>query len=135
MPDRFLPLAERTGLIGAIGRSVLPELATFAGMARDLSKRDDFFISLNVSQTQLDDPAFSESLRQNMADASFPLANLVVEVTEDFTPIEPGRMTAFSAGLGSRRHQIRVGRFWPGQLEPSTIFGGSPSAFSNSTVD
>jgi EAL domain-containing protein (putative c-di-GMP-specific phosphodiesterase class I) len=83
-------------------------------MARDLSKRDDFFISLNVSQTQLDDPAFSESLRQNMADASFPLANLVVEVTEDFTPIEPGRMTAFSAGLGSADTRFALDDFGRG---------------------
>jgi diguanylate cyclase (GGDEF)-like protein len=114
LPGQFLPLAERSGMIGAIGRSVLPELGAFANSARDLSKRDDFFISLNVSHLQLGDAGYSNALRQTLAAAAFPLSNLVIEVTENFAPVEHDQMAAFSEILGSTDVRFALDDFGSG---------------------
>lgn len=114
LPGQFLPLAERTGMIGAIGRSVLPELGAFATTARAMSKRDDFFISLNVSHLQLNDTSYSNALRQTLAAAAFPLRNLVIEVTENFAPVERNQMTAFSEILGSADVRFALDDFGSG---------------------
>lgn len=114
LPGDFLPFAEKTGLLSPITRSVLPELGTFAHKARKLSQRDDFFISLNASQTQLRDTAFSSDLRRDLATAAFPFANLVIEVTEDFSPLEPDRMTACTDQLGTRDARFALDDFGRG---------------------
>ena len=80
MPSRFIPVAERTGIIADIGEWVISEvaatLATWKG--NGFSGR----IGFNVSPRQLERPDFFVKLRQALADADVPLSMVELEFTE-----------------------------------------------------
>jgi diguanylate cyclase (GGDEF)-like protein len=80
-PDRFIPLAEASGMIIAIGDWVLRmschELVRLRGLgARDLR------MSVNVSQIQFRNPEFIEKLKLALADTHIPPECLELEITE-----------------------------------------------------
>ena len=82
-PDRFIPLAETSGLIVPIGRWVLrtacEQLRDWHGThpaARTLG------LSVNVSTRQLADPAFPSEVRSIVADTGVDPGRLTLEITE-----------------------------------------------------
>jgi diguanylate cyclase (GGDEF)-like protein/PAS domain S-box-containing protein len=82
-PDRFIPLAETSGLIVPIGRWVLrtacEQLREWHGThpaARTLE------LSVNVSTRQLADPAFPSEVRSIVADTGIDPGKLTLEITE-----------------------------------------------------
>jgi diguanylate cyclase (GGDEF)-like protein len=80
-PDRFIPLAEASGMIIAIGDWVLRmschELVRLRGLgARDLR------MSVNVSQIQFRNPEFIDKLKLALADTHIPPECLELEITE-----------------------------------------------------
>ena len=85
-PDQFIPLAERTGLIGDIGafvrRRVLQEAATW----------DPVPVAINVSPIELDKPDFIANLRALLTETGYDPARLVLEMTETAFLGEPGRV-------------------------------------------
>ncbi|SHN41946.1 putative bifunctional diguanylate cyclase/phosphodiesterase [Cryptosporangium aurantiacum] len=82
-PDRFIPVAERSGLIVPLGRWVLREAcgqaaawsAVYGGAAPSR-------VCVNVSPRQLDEPDFVDDVAAALADSGLPAEYLVVEVTE-----------------------------------------------------
>jgi diguanylate cyclase (GGDEF)-like protein len=80
MPGTFIPVAERTGLIGEIGDWVIGEVAeTLSGWQRSgFSGR----LSFNVSPRQVERPDFFTKFRQAFADADVPLSMIELELTE-----------------------------------------------------
>ena len=80
MPSRFIPVAERTGIIADIGEWVILEvaatLATWKG--NGFSGR----IGFNVSPRQLERADFFVKLRHAFADADVPLSMVELEFTE-----------------------------------------------------
>jgi diguanylate cyclase (GGDEF)-like protein/PAS domain S-box-containing protein len=94
-PDRFVPLAEATGMIIAIGRWVLREacrtgveLGKWRASQRDSSHLEsaspDFpiYMHVNLSPQQLLDPRIVGEVRQALSDSGFDPGLLVLEVTE-----------------------------------------------------
>ncbi|SDD39954.1 diguanylate cyclase (GGDEF) domain-containing protein [Geodermatophilus telluris] len=82
-PDRFLGLAERTGLVVEIGALVLREACTQA--ARWTAARPDatgLTVTVNVSARQLSAPGFTDDVRAVLADTGLAARHLVLEVTE-----------------------------------------------------
>ncbi len=81
-PDRFIPLAEDTGLIGDLGGLVLRR--ALAAGRRWLSQGglDDFVVTVNISGRQLDDPTFADLVVRALDAAGFPPERLVLELTE-----------------------------------------------------
>ena len=79
-PAVFVPVAERTGLIGRITREVI------ALVQRDLTelmrRHPDFFVSINFAADDLQDGAVMERLSQALRDMGIRPANLHVEATE-----------------------------------------------------
>jgi len=78
-PDVFIPIAEETGLIVGLGRSVLNRVAADTVAIRRTID-GDFSVGVNISAAQLRDPAFLETV----ADAVRTMrgTQLVLEITE-----------------------------------------------------
>jgi diguanylate cyclase (GGDEF)-like protein len=79
-PDKFIPLAEESGMIVEIGRWVLAEAcrqaAVWAGKGHGLG------IAVNVSAQQLARKGFAEDVRQALESSGIEAALLTLELTE-----------------------------------------------------
>jgi EAL domain-containing protein (putative c-di-GMP-specific phosphodiesterase class I) len=78
-PARFIPLAEQTGAIHAIGRFMIDECLRAADRWTQSSARID--VSVNVSPLQLT-ASFADDLQQRWADRRLPADSLTLEITE-----------------------------------------------------
>ncbi len=76
-PDRFIPVAEDSGLIGELSLRVVRH-------AMEIAKGWDPSITLavNISPQQLKDPWFSQKLTKLLVETGFPASQLEVEITE-----------------------------------------------------
>ena len=76
-PDRFIPVAEDSGLIGELSLRVVAR-------AMEIAKTWDPSITLavNISPQQLKDPWFSQKLTKLLVETGFPANQLEVEITE-----------------------------------------------------
>jgi diguanylate cyclase (GGDEF)-like protein len=82
-PDKFIPVAEESGLIEAIGLWVLRQ------SCRDALDWDDVRLSVNVSVAQLRNPHFPQQLGQILEETGFPARRLELEITESFLVGDP----------------------------------------------
>jgi diguanylate cyclase (GGDEF)-like protein/PAS domain S-box-containing protein len=80
-PLDFIPLAEESGLIVAIGRWVLQEACFYASRLRELLGRD-LAIAVNVSARQLQHPDFVDHVDSALERAALPANLLTLELTE-----------------------------------------------------
>ena len=80
-PARFIPLAERSGLIIPIGDWVLHEACAQAQRWR-AAGWGDLTISVNVSPVQFRRGSVEASVAQALADSGLPSTNLELELTE-----------------------------------------------------
>jgi diguanylate cyclase (GGDEF)-like protein len=87
-PDRFIPIAEYSGLIIDLGewvmRNACRELVTLRAAGHD-----NFMMSINVSQVQFRHPYFLEMLRRALADTGAPPEFVELEITESMAMEEP----------------------------------------------
>ncbi len=82
-PDLFIPLAEETGDILAIGDWVLDEgIRHLRGWHEAGRLADDFALALNVSSRQLQHDGFVEGVLRRVAESGLPPARIKIEVTE-----------------------------------------------------
>lgn len=81
MPDRFIPLAEETGLIIPIGEWVLEEACKTAVEWKDITGRN-IGISVNVSPRQFRDPRFPDAVMQALENSGLDAEQLELEITE-----------------------------------------------------
>jgi diguanylate cyclase (GGDEF)-like protein len=80
-PDEFVPIAEETGLIDAIGAWVLREsCAATADVHRATGRA--LGLGVNVSPRQLRHPAFATVVQQALRDSGLRAERLIVEITE-----------------------------------------------------
>lgn len=83
MPDVFIPIAERTGLIVPIGRWVLEQACAQAVAWRhDLTPGQPFVMEVNVSGHQLTHESLVSDIRRILLKSGLKPENLVLEVTE-----------------------------------------------------
>lgn len=76
-PERFIPIAEESGLIGELSLQVIKE-AMEAAKSWDPS----IMLAVNISPQQLKDPWFSQKLTKLLVETGFPASQLEVEITE-----------------------------------------------------
>jgi diguanylate cyclase (GGDEF)-like protein len=80
LPNTFIPVAERTGLIAEIGEWVVGEVA--ATLGNWIRQGFDGRLAFNISPRQVERPDFFVKLRQTFADAGVPLSVIELEFTE-----------------------------------------------------
>jgi diguanylate cyclase (GGDEF)-like protein len=87
-PDRFIPIAEYSGLIIEIGEWVLRQACAELMRLRAAGYLD-FTMSVNVSQVQFRHPGFLDMLRKALADTGAPPERVELEITESMAMEEP----------------------------------------------
>jgi diguanylate cyclase (GGDEF)-like protein len=87
-PDRFIPIAEYSGLIIELGEWVLHQ-ACRELVRVHASGFTNFMISVNVSQVQFRHPHFLDMLKRAAADTNAPAHFIELEITESMAMEEP----------------------------------------------
>lgn len=82
-PDRFIPIAEETGLIDRIGLFVLDRAC------RDALAWPDIQLAVNISAAQLRNPDFPGNLWAIIERTGFPPERLELEITETYVVLDP----------------------------------------------
>ena len=82
-PAQFLFVAEASDLISDIDDLVMSAACFQAASWREqLPDRDQFIVSVNVSERRLADPGLSGKIAQAIADAQLPASSLCLEIAE-----------------------------------------------------
>ena len=76
-PDAFIPIAEDTGLIGALTDSMLAR-----GVSDAKNWPAHIYLSVNLSPRQFADPLLAQRVMAILAEAGFPPQRLEIEITE-----------------------------------------------------
>jgi diguanylate cyclase (GGDEF)-like protein len=98
-PTRFIPVAEATGLIFALGEFVLKEACAQTARWRDQGLLADPFVTwVNVSGVQLSAGGMNDLVRRTLTDAGLSANSLGLEVTE----------TAVVEGLAGERARAEL---------------------------
>lgn len=93
MPDRFIPIAEYSGLIVQIGEWVLR--AACAELVRiHAAGHTDFTMSVNVSLVQFKHPQFVPMLEAALRETGVPARYVELEITESMAMEEPDQLAA-----------------------------------------
>jgi EAL domain-containing protein (putative c-di-GMP-specific phosphodiesterase class I) len=91
-PERFIPLAEESGLIVPIGRWVLEQaLRQITAWDRRHSRARDVSISVNVSTVQLTAPSLISDVRSAIERTGIAPSRVVLEITEGSLAKDPER--------------------------------------------
>jgi diguanylate cyclase (GGDEF)-like protein/PAS domain S-box-containing protein len=81
-PTTFIPLAEESGFIHALGRWVLREACRQGAAWNDARERGPLTITVNVSGLQLEQDALAAEVREALRESGLAPEHLVLEITE-----------------------------------------------------
>ena len=112
-PDRFIPIAEYSGLIIDIGELVM---RTACRELVDLraAGHNEFTMSINVSQVQFRHPHFLDTLRRALADTGAPPEFVELEITESMAMEEPDMLIKMLAQIKQTGVSIAIDDFGTG---------------------
>ncbi|GAA1619154.1 sensor domain-containing protein [Actinoplanes couchii] len=121
-PDRFIPLAEETGLIVDLGRWVLRQACRDAAVwAVEAPALAEASVSVNVSARQLTHPNFIGDLDAALADSTLPAGRLILEVTESALISEPETAMDTLRAVRARGVQVALDDFGTGYSSLSYV--------------
>jgi diguanylate cyclase (GGDEF)-like protein len=83
LPDTFIPMAEETGLIDALGRMVLIEALAQTARWERHGLPEDLWVSVNLSPLQVHLPGAVAQVADALADSGVAPCRLVLEITEN----------------------------------------------------
>ncbi|TFW17497.1 putative bifunctional diguanylate cyclase/phosphodiesterase [Duganella callida] len=112
-PDRFIPIAEYSGLIIDLGEWVM---RTACRELVDLRKagHHDFMMSINVSQVQFRHPLFLDMLKRALDDTGAPPEHIELEITESMAMEEPDLLIKMLAQIKQTGVSIAIDDFGTG---------------------
>ena len=114
-PDRFISLAEQTGLIVPIGRWVLREACQqLSRWQRQLPETAPSTVSVNLSARQLHDPDLVKDVMEALAVSGLDPCQLTLELTESMMIDEFERASRILEQLRASRVQIAIDDFGTG---------------------
>ncbi|MEY2580424.1 MAG: hypothetical protein QOE09_273 [Ilumatobacteraceae bacterium] len=114
-PDRFISLAEQTGLIVPIGRWVLREACQqLSRWQRQLPETAPGTVSVNLSARQLHDPDLVRDVMDALATSGLDPWQLTLELTESMMIDEFERASRVLEQLRASRVQIAIDDFGTG---------------------
>jgi diguanylate cyclase (GGDEF)-like protein len=112
-PDRFIPIAEYSGLIVEIGEWVLRQACAELLRLR-AAGHTAFTMSVNVSQVQLRHPHFLDMLRRALDDTGAPPDFIELEITESMAMEEPAALVEKLAHVKRTGVSIAIDDFGTG---------------------
>ncbi len=112
-PDRFIPIAEYSGLIIDMGEWVLRSACHELVRLRAAGHRD-FTMSVNVSQVQFRHPYFLDMLRSALHDTCAPPEFIELEITESMAMEEPDLLIRMLAQIKHTGVSIAIDDFGTG---------------------
>ncbi|GGX86480.1 EAL domain-containing protein [Massilia dura] len=112
-PDRFIPIAEYSGLIIDIGEWVLRTACAELVHLR-AAGHENFTMSVNVSQVQFRHPQFLQVLRNALADTGAPPRYVELEITESMAMEEPDTFIEMLAQVKETGVHIAIDDFGTG---------------------
>ncbi|MDQ1921268.1 putative bifunctional diguanylate cyclase/phosphodiesterase [Massilia pseudoviolaceinigra] len=112
-PDRFIPIAEYSGLIIDIGEWVLRSACHELVRLRDAGHRQ-FTMSINVSQVQFRHPYFLDMLRSALEETGAPPEFVELEITESMAMEEPDLLIKMLAQIKHTGVSIAIDDFGTG---------------------
>ena len=112
-PDRFIPIAEYSGLIVEIGEWVLRQACAELMRLRAAGHRQ-FTMSVNVSQVQFRHPHFLDMLRRALDDTGAPPEYIELEITESMAMEEPALLVEKLAQVKRTGVSIAIDDFGTG---------------------
>lgn len=111
-PDEFIPLAERTGLIGPLTRFVLEE--ALRQCRRWIDRKLQIGVAVNLSVLSLLDPELVPMVSGLLAETGVPNEMLTLEITEGMVMAEPDRALPVLHRLHDLGVQLAVDDFGTG---------------------
>ena len=111
-PDRFVPIAEQTGVMRELTASVLDQ--ALAQQRAWLDEGHELSLAVNVSATNLLDSAFLHDLRARLAHWRTPPGMLRLEITESVLIAEGSRVRAVIDSLGDLGVNLSLDDFGTG---------------------
>jgi diguanylate cyclase (GGDEF)-like protein/PAS domain S-box-containing protein len=114
-PGEFVPLAEETGLIVGLGRSVLREACSqVATWRHTIPSARDLTVSVNVSMRQFSHGDLLADVRGALADSGLPASALTLELTESALANDADRTIQVLEQLRSLGVRIAIDDFGTG---------------------
>lgn len=111
-PDRFVPIAEQTGVMRELTASVLDQ--ALAQQRAWLDEGRELSLAVNVSATNLLDSAFLGDLRRRLAHWRTPPGMLRLEITESVLIAEGSRVRSVIDSLGELGVNLSLDDFGTG---------------------
>jgi diguanylate cyclase (GGDEF)-like protein len=111
-PDEFIPVAERSGLIGPLTTQVLD--GSLAAVAEWRSQGQDLSIAVNLSTRSLHDADLVHEVSRLLRRHGVPASRLTLEVTESSVMADPARATAVLHQLRDLGVRLSVDDFGTG---------------------
>lgn len=109
MPNIFIPIAEKIGVIGALSDQLIA-----SALADALKWPDELTLSVNISPIQLRDPLFAQKLLKQMVVNNFPPQRLEVEITESCLHQNMEQVRAIITSLQNQGVKISLDDFGTG---------------------
>ncbi|MEQ3549295.1 EAL domain-containing protein [Pseudonocardia nematodicida] len=113
-PDRFIPLAEETGLVVPLGRRVLDEALRQGRIWADSHPDDPLLISVNVAARQISESDLVADVTAALERHDWPAERLQIELTESDLMGSPGRPSATLRELDRMGVRIAIDDFGTG---------------------
>jgi len=106
-PAKFIPIAEETGLIVPIGEWIMNTAFAFLHTCNN-NRHPDFFISVNFSAKQFDQPQLVERITAIVKRTHVNPANIRIEVTESYIMNDPNNAITKMQSMKENNPGIRI---------------------------
>jgi EAL domain-containing protein (putative c-di-GMP-specific phosphodiesterase class I) len=114
VPDEFIPMAEETGLILALGEWVLNTACTQIAAWKGQKQQHNFGVSVNISALQFRQPEFVEQVLKALKRSGSNPRNLKLELTESILAENIDEVVAKMAELKSHGLRFSLDDFGTG---------------------
>lgn len=128
-PARFIPIAEETGMIDAIGHQVLSKACAQLATWRSTDSRfADLKLSVNLSSLQIRKSGFFESVVDLIQETGLETSDLCLEVTETVIIDNPRQGASVLSRLREAGIRVAIDDFGTGYSSLSYLYEISPDS-------
>jgi diguanylate cyclase (GGDEF)-like protein len=125
MPGQFLPAAEQSGRMAALGRWVLRQACADAARWSPNGDEPAPWVSVNIAPSHVEDANLVDDVRRALEASGLPAERLVLEMSEWASLSQDGLAARGLAGIGDLGVRIALDDFGMGYTALSSLRSGS----------